>query len=118
VGLERGPLSLVSTIEELLGRYNSGSGLESRKYGRGESLRLPRNTLYLQNLALTSPTIDGRSVGIVRSRTKATELLLLLQTRLARGPIAALALGRSIGRAVDFGRCISFAQWSDASRRA
>jgi hypothetical protein len=27
VGLERGPLSLVSTIEELLGRNSSGSGL-------------------------------------------------------------------------------------------
>jgi hypothetical protein len=34
VGLERGPLSLVSTIEELLGRKRSGSGLESREYGR------------------------------------------------------------------------------------
>jgi hypothetical protein len=33
VGLERGPLSLVSTIEELLGRNSSGSGLESREYG-------------------------------------------------------------------------------------
>jgi hypothetical protein len=34
VGLERGPLSLVSTTEELLGRNSSGSGLESREYGR------------------------------------------------------------------------------------
>jgi hypothetical protein len=34
VGLERGPLSLVSTIEELLGRKNSGFGLENREYGR------------------------------------------------------------------------------------
>jgi hypothetical protein len=33
VGLERGPLSLVSTIEELLGRKRSGSGLEIREYG-------------------------------------------------------------------------------------
>jgi hypothetical protein len=33
VGLERGPLSLVSTTEELLGR-NSVSGLERREYGR------------------------------------------------------------------------------------
>jgi hypothetical protein len=32
--LERGLLSLVSTIEELLGRQISGSGLESREYGR------------------------------------------------------------------------------------
>jgi hypothetical protein len=29
MGLERGPLSLVSAIEELLGRKNSGSGLEN-----------------------------------------------------------------------------------------
>jgi hypothetical protein len=35
VGLERGPLSLVSTIEELLGRKSSGSRLESREYGLG-----------------------------------------------------------------------------------
>jgi hypothetical protein len=32
VGLERGPLSLVSTIEELLGRKSIGSGLENREY--------------------------------------------------------------------------------------
>ena len=31
--------------------------------------------LYPQRLALTSPTGGGRSVGIVRVRTKATELL-------------------------------------------
>jgi hypothetical protein len=34
VGLERGPLGLVSTIEELLERKSSGSGIESREYGR------------------------------------------------------------------------------------
>jgi hypothetical protein len=34
VGLERGPLSLVSTVEELLGRKSSGSGLENWDYGR------------------------------------------------------------------------------------
>jgi hypothetical protein len=34
VGLERGPLSLVSTTEELLERKSSGSGLERREYGR------------------------------------------------------------------------------------
>jgi hypothetical protein len=39
VGLELGPLSLVSTIEELLGRNNSGSDLENRKYGRRDPLR-------------------------------------------------------------------------------
>jgi hypothetical protein len=39
VGLERGPLSLVSTTEELLGSNSSGSGLESREYGRRKSSR-------------------------------------------------------------------------------
>ena len=34
-------------------------------------------TLYPQKLALTSPTGGGRSVGIVRVRTKATEFVVL-----------------------------------------
>jgi hypothetical protein len=34
VGLERGPLSLVSTPVELLEIKCSGSGLENREYGR------------------------------------------------------------------------------------
>jgi hypothetical protein len=75
VGLERSPLSLVSTIEELLGRNSSGLRLEIREYGRGDPFRWLRGTLYTQNLALTSPTSGGRSVGIVRSRTKATEFV-------------------------------------------
>jgi hypothetical protein len=40
VCLECGPLSFVSTTEELLGRKNSGSGLEKRDYGRRESAAL------------------------------------------------------------------------------
>jgi hypothetical protein len=55
VGLERGPLSLMSTIEELLGRKSIGSGLESREYSRRD---------------LTSV---GRSVGIVHLHTQATD---------------------------------------------
>jgi hypothetical protein len=73
VGLERGPLSLVSTIEELFGRKLSGSGLERWEYGRRDPSRWPRDTLYPQKLALTSPTSGGRSVGIVCSRAQATE---------------------------------------------
>jgi hypothetical protein len=73
LGLERGPLSLMSTIEELLGRKSSGSGLESRRNGRTDSSRWPRGTFYAKKLALSSPTSGGRSVGIVRSRTQATE---------------------------------------------
>jgi hypothetical protein len=34
VGLERGPLSLVSIIDEVLKRKSSGFGLENREYGR------------------------------------------------------------------------------------
>jgi hypothetical protein len=39
VGLERGPLSLVSTNEELLDSKSSGSCLENRKYGRRDQSR-------------------------------------------------------------------------------
>jgi hypothetical protein len=74
VGLDRGPLSLVSTIAELLGKNSSDSGLENREYGRVDPLRWARDTQYPQKLALTSPTSDGRSVGIVRMRTKVTEI--------------------------------------------
>jgi hypothetical protein len=60
MGLERGPLSLVSTIEKLLGRKSSGSGLENRKYGHRDPSRWPRDTLYSQKWALTSPTSGVR----------------------------------------------------------
>jgi hypothetical protein len=52
-------------------------GLENRDYSRGYPLRWPRDTLYPQNLALTSPKSGGRSVGIVRLRTTATEFSFL-----------------------------------------
>jgi hypothetical protein len=64
VGLERGPLSLMSTSEELLERRSSGSGLENREYGSREPARWPRGTLCPQNLALSSPTDGGRLVQI------------------------------------------------------
>jgi hypothetical protein len=70
VGLERGQLSLVRIIEELLEWKSSGSGRESRINGRRDPLRWPRDTLYPQKLALTSPTSGSRSVGIVRLRIK------------------------------------------------
>jgi hypothetical protein len=73
VGLGRGPLSLVSTIEELLERKSSGFGLESREYGCRDPSHWPRGTLYPQQLALTSLTSGGRLVGIVVSRTQTTE---------------------------------------------
>jgi hypothetical protein len=69
VGLEQGPLNLMSIIEELLGRNNSGSGLENREYGHADHTTL----LYPQKLAPTSPTRGLHSVCIVRLRTKARE---------------------------------------------
>jgi hypothetical protein len=82
VGLDRGPLSLVSTTEELLGKKSSGSGLENRDYGRrGSATLTTRHPLYPQKLALTSPTSGARSVGKGRSRNKATEwFFLILET--------------------------------------
>jgi hypothetical protein len=73
IGLEQGPLSLVSTNEELLGRKSSGSGLESREYDRRDPSRWPHGILYPQKLVLSSSTSGGRSVGIVRSWTQAME---------------------------------------------
>jgi hypothetical protein len=75
VGLERGPLSPVRITVELLERTvswrdSSGSGPENKINGRGDLLRWQRNALYPLKLALTSPTSGGRSVGIVRWRTK------------------------------------------------
>jgi hypothetical protein len=46
MGLERGPLCLMSTIEELLQRKSSGFDLEIRECGRGGSVALAtRHTL-------------------------------------------------------------------------
>jgi hypothetical protein len=46
VGLKRGLLSLVSTIEDLLERKSRGFGLENQEYGHRDSLCWPRNTIY------------------------------------------------------------------------
>jgi hypothetical protein len=78
VGLERGPLRLVSTTEELLEKKNTISGLENQDYGHRDSSRWPRGTLYPEKFALTSLTNSGRSVTLVRSRTQATEFSLVL----------------------------------------
>jgi hypothetical protein len=64
VGLERGPPSLVSTIEELLGRNSSGSVELTTRH-------------HQLKLALTSPICSGRLVGVVRLRTKTTEFSLV-----------------------------------------
>jgi hypothetical protein len=77
VGLERGPLSLESTIEELLERKSSGPCLET-EITEGIHRADYVTPLYLQKLTLTSLTKGGCSVGIVRSRTQATEFVFLM----------------------------------------
>jgi hypothetical protein len=51
--------------------------------GRGNPLRWPRDTLYQQKLALTSPTRGGRPVGIVCLRTKSHGVLVVWFYRLS-----------------------------------
>jgi hypothetical protein len=58
MGLERGPPSLVMIIEELF-QGNSGPGLETEIKDCGGIVALTTRL----KLALTSPTIGGRSVG-------------------------------------------------------
>jgi hypothetical protein len=67
----------MSTTEELLGRNSYGSGLENWEYGCGDPVHSPRDTLYLQKLALTLPTCCGCSFGIDRLWTKTTEFVCL-----------------------------------------
>jgi hypothetical protein len=75
VGLERSPLSLVSAIEELRERKSNGSGLEIREYGLTDPLRLSLAPIFPQTLALISRTDGGHLIGIVRTRTHATEFV-------------------------------------------
>jgi hypothetical protein len=60
VGLERSPLSLVSTIEEVLGSKSSGFGLEVREYSVG--IRHADGNLYPQKLD-TNFVDNWRSLG-------------------------------------------------------
>jgi hypothetical protein len=68
----------LSTVEELLERKSSGAGIGNRDYGR-KGIRLAdyATPLYPQKLALTTLKSGGRSIGIVRSRTQATEFVSL-----------------------------------------
>ena len=74
VGLEWGPLSLVRSSEELLEWKSSGSKSRKQRLTTvGTRCADHVTPLYPQKLAVTSPTGGGRSVGIVRVLTKATE---------------------------------------------
>jgi hypothetical protein len=83
VGLERGPLSFLSTIEELLGRKSSGFGLENRQYGRRGSTALTTwlplsvkvDTNFADNMVFVIQHEDNFAV------TFASVTLLFLRTR-------------------------------------
>jgi hypothetical protein len=70
VGLERGPLSLVSTTEELLDRKVTAPvwKIENTAVGIRHADHVAPSIR--KKLAITSPTSGGPSVGIVRSRTQ------------------------------------------------
>jgi hypothetical protein len=76
MGLERGPLSLMNTVEKLLERKRNGSGLETRDYGRRGSVTLTTWHPLSASVGTNFAHWGGRSVGIVRSLIQATEFSL------------------------------------------
>jgi hypothetical protein len=70
VGLERGPLSLVSTTEELLDRKVASPAYKTENMVVGIRHADHVAPSIRKKFAMTSPTSGGRSVGIVRSRTQ------------------------------------------------
>jgi hypothetical protein len=73
VDLERGPLSLVRIIEELIERKITGSGSKKSRLTAVGSVVLSTRHPLSANLALTSLISGNHSVRIVRFRTKDTE---------------------------------------------
>jgi hypothetical protein len=75
VGLDRGPLSLVSTTEELLGRKSSGTGLEIRDYGRRRPAVLT-TWHYLSAIVGTNFVDKRRSLGRYSSHVESGRSLV------------------------------------------
>jgi hypothetical protein len=74
VGLERGPLSLVSTTEKLLDRKVAAPVYKTENTAVGIRQAGHVAPSIHKKLTITSPTSGGRSVGIVRSRTQTMEV--------------------------------------------
>jgi hypothetical protein len=74
----RGSSSIPDATRCVWNGVHSASWIQLRSYGRWDPSHWPRDKPYPQQLALTSPTSGGRSVGIFRSRTKATQFSLYL----------------------------------------
>jgi hypothetical protein len=73
VDLERGPLRLVSTTEELLDKKVAAPVYKTENTAVGIRHADHVAPSIRKNLTITSPTSDGRSVGKVRSRTQIME---------------------------------------------
>jgi hypothetical protein len=97
VGLEQGPLSLVSTTGELLDRKVAAS-LEIENTAVG--IRHADHVAPSIHKSWQSPTSGGLSVGIVRSRPQTTEFSFLV-----------LSVGFKTGRAVP---SLYTPSWNDA----
>jgi hypothetical protein len=79
VGLERGPLSLVSTTEELLDRKVAAPVYKAENTAVGIRQADHVALSIRKKLAIASPTTGGRSVGIVCSRPQTMEFSLVLE---------------------------------------
>jgi hypothetical protein len=80
MGLERGPLGLVSTTDELLRRKVAAPVYKTENTAVGIRHADHVATSTLKKLAITSPTSGGRSVSIVRSRTQTMEFSFGIET--------------------------------------
>jgi hypothetical protein len=78
VGLERGPLSLVITTEELFDRKVAAPVYKTENTVVGIHHADHVAPSIRKMLAITSPTSGGRSVGIVRLRTQTMEFSFLV----------------------------------------
>jgi hypothetical protein len=79
VGLERGPLSLVGTTEELLDRKVATPVYKTENTAVCICHADHVASSIRKKLAITSPTSSGRSVGIVRSRTQTMEFKYVIR---------------------------------------
>jgi hypothetical protein len=93
-------------------------GLENREYSSKDHSRWSRVTFYPQEFALISPTSGGRSVGIVLSRTQATDFLAHRVSNPRPSGLQHSALTTTIPACIESNICPSLklpVKWNDVS---